>query len=74
MSKKQRREVNRKKREEKQLETKEKGSPRAIASALIMSIETGYITYRQFKEIQEIVDTKFDKPSWARRQPDFSKQ
>lgn len=70
MSKKQRREVNRKKREEKQLETKEKGSPRAIASALIMSIESGYITYRQFKEIQEIIDEKYWHPRWAQpRQP-----
>lgn len=46
---------------------KERGSVRAIADCLIISILDGYITYRQFKEIQAIVDAKFDKPCWVIR-------
>jgi hypothetical protein len=44
---------------------KEHGNVNTIASCLITAINDDYITYRQFKEIQAIIDAKFDKPCWA---------
>lgn len=38
---------------------------RIIAEAFILAIEDGYMTYRDFKRIQEILDNKYWKPSWV---------
>ena len=67
MPTKKRKEARIKKHEQEKLNPKEKGNVKSIALALILSIEDGYITYRQFKEIQSIVDSKFDKPCWVPR-------
>ena len=45
--------------------TKEKGNVKAIASAIMMAIQDEYISYRQFKEIQAIIDKKYYKPEWV---------
>lgn len=45
--------------------SKEHGNVNTIAGCLITAINDNYITYRQFKEIQTIIDAKFDKPSWV---------
>jgi len=38
---------------------------RGIADAFILSIEDRYMTYRDFKRIQEILDRKYWKPDWV---------
>lgn len=49
----------------KRKERKEQAKVYDIASAFIMAINDNYITYRQFKEIQTIIDARFDKPIWT---------
>jgi len=36
-----------------------------IALAIILAINEGDITYREFKKAQTIIDEKFWKPKWA---------
>jgi hypothetical protein len=44
---------------------KERGNVKDIAGCLMTAILEKYISYHQFKEIQAIIDAKFDKPCWA---------
>jgi len=44
---------------------KEHGNVKSVASAIILAIEDDYISYRQFKEIQAIIDAKYYKPAWV---------
>ena len=59
--------AKRKVREVKRKESgvKEHGSVKAVASAIILAIEDDYIFYRQFKEIQAMIDAKYHKPEWV---------
>ena len=67
MPTKKRNEARIKKHEQQKINKSEKGNVKSIATALLLAIQDNYITYRQFKEIQSIVDAKFDKPCWVPR-------
>jgi hypothetical protein len=43
----------------------EKGNVKSIASAILLAIADGYISYRQFKEIAAIIDSRLHKPEWV---------
>jgi hypothetical protein len=43
----------------------EKGNVKAIASAILSAIGDDYISYRQFKEIVAIIDSRLHKPEWV---------
>lgn len=65
MPSKKRNEARIKKHEQEKINKSEKGNVKSIATALLLAIQDNYITYRQFKEVQSIIDEKFDKPSWV---------
>jgi ribosomal protein L27 len=51
--------------EKKKSGLKEHGSVKGVASAILLAIVDGYISYRQFKEVQAIIDAKYWKPEWV---------
>ena len=61
----------RKKYQTKKIEKKEtkevltSSNARTIADCFVLAIEERYMTYRDFKRIQEILDKKYWKPDWV---------